>query len=291
MNSKHNVSYVLFSVALIAIISACSASQTERQPPNADPVVTATSIPVSTLTAITAIAPTTAPTATSPAPEPSEISPAVEGNQIAFNGISFAIPDGMASGTHNEIVPQTSPNETMFVWPQHTKIVLQGYVLQSQNQPQILIFPVNEYETMSNDPAASQYDAKTMITTLQNILNTQQFPSEGYFPFLPDQHATQVFHVQEKILSFQNGNGIRYITEFSQAHYPTHSRELPMMGNITCQLSCQFSSLNCFPLLRRKTTLSIRLIWLQRLLNSISRKAQNRTVRIHLPRLLRLWII
>ena len=37
---------------------------------------------------------------------------------------------------------------------------------------------------------------------------------------LPDQKAAQVFHAAEKILPFQNGTGIRYITQYSQAHFP-----------------------------------------------------------------------
>lgn len=135
---------------------------------------------------------------------------------------SFILPTELASGTQKETVPQTSPDEPMQIWPAHTKIVLQGYPLQdTAYQPQILIFPANEYQQMSKDPASSEYDARTMIGSLQSILSTQRFPLQGYYlPALPDQHARQIFHAQETILSFKNGNGIRYITEYSQAAFP-----------------------------------------------------------------------
>ena len=45
--------------------------------------------------------------------EPSATSPASNGTQVSYMGTSFTIPFGLANGTQNEIVPQTSPNEPM----------------------------------------------------------------------------------------------------------------------------------------------------------------------------------
>jgi hypothetical protein len=165
---------------------------------------------------------TPTPIVASTLPAASATSPASNGTEVSYMGTSFTIPFGLANGTQNEIVPQTSPDEPMQIWPAHTKIVLQGYPLQdTPYKPQILIFPADEYQQMSNDPASSEYDARTMISSLQSILSTQKFPLQGYYlPTLPDQHARQIFHAQETILSFKNGNGIRYITEYSQAAFP-----------------------------------------------------------------------
>ena len=153
---------------------------------------------------------------------PANSSEVSTGTVISSMETSFILPTELASGTQNETVPQTSPDEPMQIWPAHTRIVLQGYPLQdTAYKPQILIFPADEYQQMSNDPASSEYDARTMISSLQSILSTQKFPLQGYYlPTLPDQHARQIFHAQETILSFKNGNGIRYITEYSQAAFP-----------------------------------------------------------------------
>jgi hypothetical protein len=106
-------------------------------------------------------------------------------------------------------------------------MVLQGYPLQGTTyEPQISIFPAGEYAQMDQDVA------KLRIERLQNILNTHNFSpqpipdifitnrSQEELPFLPNEHAGQVFHAQEKFLSFQNGSGIRYVTQLSQAAFP-----------------------------------------------------------------------
>ena len=163
---------------------------------------------------------TPTPIVTFTLPAASATSPASNGTETSYMGTSFTIPFGLANGTQNEIVPQTSPNEPMLVWPTYTKIVLQGYPLQDTlYKPQILIFPADEYQKMSADPAASQGDATTTISTLQYILSTQKFIFQDPLPMLPDQHAYQLLYAQETILSFKNGSGIRYITSYSQAAY------------------------------------------------------------------------
>jgi hypothetical protein len=185
-------------------------------------------------------------TAVLPAPTESPTSsvpltaiPGADGVSVSAAGVTFNLPLGLASGAQVEVVPVTSPEETMQVWPQYLKFTLQGYNLPNTlYAPQILVFPVAEYQRMSNNPVASQYDAQTMVANLQEILTTRQIagwkaviPMEGmnqgnYLPVLPDQHAAQVFHTQEKLLTFQGGSGLRYVTAFSQAHYPAVGPEL-----------------------------------------------------------------
>ncbi len=168
---------------------------------------------------------TPTPIVTPTLPELPATSPASSGTDVSHMGTSFTIPVGLANGTQNEIVPKTDADAPLVVWPEHTKIVLQGYPLQgTMYQPQIMVFPADEYQKMSSDPETSMYDARSMITTLQYIIATGNFPTQPQvpdrLPALPDQHAMQVFHAQETILSFKNGNGIRYITEYSQAAFP-----------------------------------------------------------------------
>ena len=144
---------------------------------------------------------------------------------ISDMGTSFAYPFGLANGTQDTIVPQSSSDE---IWksPAHVQFILQGYPLQNTTyQPQISIYPADQYAQLGDRP-------KLIIERLQNILQTQSFspqPVPDMFittrpqeelPFLPIQGAGQVFHAQEKILSFQNGSGIRYVTQLSQAAFP-----------------------------------------------------------------------
>ena len=176
---------------------------------------------------------TPTPIVISTQPAPSATSPASNSADVSYMGTSFTIPFGLAQGTQNEIVPRAASSDpnvaALNVWPEHIKIVLQDYPLQGKMyEPQILVFPADEYQKMSADPEISMYDARSMITTLQYIIATDNFPSQDVdtlpttnpLPTLPDWHAQQIFHAQETILSFKNGNGIRYITSYSQAAFP-----------------------------------------------------------------------
>jgi len=137
-------------------------------------------------------------------------------------GTSFVFPPGLGDGTEDAVIAQT---EGMgYTDPQHIEITLVNYPLEGTTyKPRISVFPAKELAQM--DPSCS----KVNIDGLENILKTGQFSLadplpcnsvEDSLPFAPHQGASQVFHVQEKILSFQNGSGIRYITDYSQAHYP-----------------------------------------------------------------------
>jgi DNA-binding CsgD family transcriptional regulator len=137
-------------------------------------------------------------------------------------GTSFVFPPGLGDGTENELVPQSTGYQ---VWPQHVKISLVGYPLQKPDTaytPQILVFPADVYRHVDQC-------AEGQIQGLETILQTgaialpEPLPctfNPDTLPFLPDQKAAQVFHAAEKILPFQNGTGIRYITQYSQAAFP-----------------------------------------------------------------------
>lgn len=216
MKFQRKIHYALFVVTLMIsfIASACGEVQVEIQTPMPTRVPTEL-IPPTELAS---------PTVTA---EPT--GPSFDGTTVSFSGVSFTLPAGMATGTQTEIVPATppgEPNQPVFdIWPQHVKITLQGYPLQGTTyQPQIMVFPVDEYLKMGSDPETTLYASQVMIDGLNLILDTGNFPApderQGAFPFLPGENARQVFHAQKTILSFQNGNGIRYLTQFSQAAVP-----------------------------------------------------------------------
>jgi DNA-binding CsgD family transcriptional regulator len=137
-------------------------------------------------------------------------------------GTSFIFPPGLGDGTENEVVPAASGYAT---FPQHIRISLVDYPLQGQDTlhtPQIEVFPAAEYRALHACIEAE-------MSGLENILSTQNASlpvqstcafSPDALPMLPDQHAAQVFHALEKTLPFQNGSGVRYITQYSQAHFP-----------------------------------------------------------------------
>jgi hypothetical protein len=115
-------------------------------------------------------------------------------------------------------VPAGADGPLWDVLPQHQRITLQGYpVTDHLLQPQIFVYPVAglaEYNEAAGQRAAD----------LQALLESE-LPAER-MPFLPLFNAAQVMHAQVQYLDFENGRGVRYLTQFDQAPLPINSFEL-----------------------------------------------------------------
>jgi hypothetical protein len=97
--------------------------------------------------------------------------------------------------------------------PEHSRLVLIGYPLQDTLfRPQVHVFRASEYAQYT------EYTGK-IISALQasQFLDGQPLP-EG----LPD----GPFNAHVRSVSFANGRGIRYLTQFDQAVMPVNNREL-----------------------------------------------------------------
>jgi hypothetical protein len=127
----------------------------------------------------------------------------------------------MASGFAIETVDAVSAGENVPYWemlPSYTLITLQGYPIDNHlMQPQIFIYPVEEL-TQVNEGAAQ------MVASLQTLIQSpQELPN---MPFLPLYNAGQVMHTHLQYLDFQDGEGLRYLTHFSQGIVPINNYEL-----------------------------------------------------------------
>jgi hypothetical protein len=161
-----------------------------------------------TLQAFTSVAPAT------PIP--------ISGTVIALNNISFVIPTGIGNGAQAEAIPASlDPNAPYWdIHPAYTEIPLAGYVLQNTfHQPKIYIYPADEY-------AKVHEGAADIISRMQELLANQNAPMPQNMPFMPLFNAGQVFHSNEKFLTFQNGTGVRFLTQFAQAPFPVNNHDL-----------------------------------------------------------------
>ena len=68
--------------------------------------------------------------------------------------------------------------------------------------------------------------ARAEIETLQSLLETRPPAPENEIPLLPLINAAQVFHTQVKYLDFQNGRGVRFITQYSQDVAPVTNQNI-----------------------------------------------------------------
>lgn len=185
-------------LVVVVLLSACSTTGTTTTQP--DP--TATSAPVATVEPIATIATTAVPVTTG--------SP-----QISLDT------SGIAAGFQTETIAAVTEAEGGPYWgvmPEYTLLTLQNYPISNHLlTPQIFIYPVEELQTVNEG-------TKPIVTSLQTLIQSPQEISP--MPFLPLLNAQQVIHAHVQYLDFQDGQGVRYLTQFDQAFIPINNYEL-----------------------------------------------------------------
>ena len=145
------------------------------------------------------------------------------GTTITVNNISFVIPTKIGNGAQAETIEAVPPSNDAPWWdiaPAYNKYLIQGYPLSNTfHEPAIYVYPVDEYVQMNNDVA-------TLVGQLKTIISSQGQPLPENLPFLPTFNAAQVFHSNEQVQKFQNGTGIRFLTQYAQAPYPVNNNSL-----------------------------------------------------------------
>ncbi len=194
----------LIGILLVTLACGISSPATPAQP-GVETIVAAT------FEALTAAAPAT------------QIPREASGTTIAINNISFVIPTGIGSGAQAETIEAVPPSDDMPWWevgPNYNKYTIQGYPLsETFHTRTIYVYPVDEYIQVSQDIA-------TLFDKLKTIINSPEQPLPENLPFLPAFNAAQMFYSNEQTLKFQNGAGIRYLTQYGQAPYPVNNNGL-----------------------------------------------------------------
>jgi hypothetical protein len=145
------------------------------------------------------------------------------GVTVSANGVNFLIPIGLGTGAQAELIPEVT-EQTGAPWeiaPAFSKFTLQGYPLQGKFfEPQILVYPAQEFETASAGATQS-------LQKLRAILAIPSAPlTEDSIPGIPTFNAGQVFISNMQVVSFQNGSGVRVLTQYAQYFAPANNLEL-----------------------------------------------------------------
>lgn len=135
----------------------------------------------------------------------------------------ISVPEELASGIEQEIVPASDPEQNAPFWtlyPQYTRLTLTDYVVEnSLHEAQILIFPVEELIDL-NGEAARQ------VEQLRNLLDERPEAVEGKLPALPLFNAAQMMSAKLDYVDFASGSAVRYVTQYAQAAIPINNYEL-----------------------------------------------------------------
>lgn len=206
---------LLFTLLILSLASCNTLTPTAELPTLPLPTEVPTAAPLPTDTAVPP-APTLEPTAV-PTQAPIEI----PGTSVEFNGVSFRLPTGVGSTITGEIIPAaTDPNLPFFGQnPTQIQISLPDYVLQERlHQPRLIVSPIAGYQELGQA-------FTDRFAELQSVIDTRPADLET-MPFIPFFNAMQVFHTTPVYLDFQNGSGVRYLTQYDQAYMPISNNSL-----------------------------------------------------------------
>jgi hypothetical protein len=167
----------------------------------------------------TQIPATLAPSATSTMQQPS-----FEGVGVAIDPLSIVLSPGLASGSRGLQFPCNDDESVSPPWgmtPSHVQLKLEGYLLQGKfHEPQIYVYPAQAYAEIV--PLAFE-----SVQRLNNILGNTGAPiNEEQLPAIPLFNAQQVFASNIQVISFQNGQGVRFLTEYAQYAASANNQDL-----------------------------------------------------------------
>jgi hypothetical protein len=161
----------------------------------------------------------TAPTAT--AISATDTPTRTSGTSVTFEYASFVVPGEVANGASPELVPAVGADggAPWEVAPAHLRFMLSGYTLQDKfHEPRILVYPAEEF-AQAHEEAAEQIDR------LRKALAGSPLLKET-LPRIPFFNAGPLLAANIQLIPFQNGRGVRVLTQYAQYSAPINNREL-----------------------------------------------------------------
>jgi uncharacterized protein YraI len=152
---------------------------------------------------------------------------------VSFDGMSFQYAPSLAARVSQEIIPATA-KAGMFGTPSpaHTRFTFEGGPFpapvdpelpwQWHNSAEILIYPTSGFGSRD----WLDVTANERMRALGQLLAEQPSRFEAEFPALPLNNAAQAIHAQIHYLDFQNGRGVRFLTQHAQEARPISNQEL-----------------------------------------------------------------
>lgn len=209
---------IFFSLFLLVILACDMSVQIGSSPSPAlqptNTVILETAISISLTATASSIPATVVPT---------ELPVYFEGVELAVDPLHIILPPAVASGARSIQSPRVEGGNAAAweVTPGHIQLKLEGYLLQDRfHEPQIYVYPAQAYGEMF--PAAFE-----SIHRLDNILYAPGGPLlNDQLPQVPFFNAGPVFTSNVQVLPFQNGQGVRSLTEYAQYNAPANNHEL-----------------------------------------------------------------
>lgn len=169
--------------------------------------------------------PTTAlPPTASADPTPTPPAGSLPGTAVSFDRLSMVVPAGVAASATGTLVPEAT-GDSVAPWdvaPQHIRLALEGYALQEKfHQPAVYVYPAQAYAELQERGSAAQSLERLRAVLAQGaMVNVKELPEIPFF------NISQAMAAQVKVIPFQNGRGVRMLTEYAMARAIINNHEL-----------------------------------------------------------------
>jgi len=170
--------------------------------------------------------PILSPTATLPLPESTPTASSTIGLQPELN---ISLNPALAANIWKQSSKDSRDIVAAEAKPEFPVYTLEGYPLQSLVKPRIFVLRVNDEEASGE---ATAKNIANLREILQNKPDLGAYPLAGvnrpryYVPWLVPINAGPIMYAQVEYLDFQNGVGVRYLTQYAQALSVVNNREL-----------------------------------------------------------------
>ena len=210
---KKQTWFAVLGVVMTTLGCTFSISSPETPtPPHVDEVATVVTTVTTTLQALTATPSESVST---------EAATQAGGTPISFENVSFSVPAGLADSANTDKMTAVESNSAApwDIAPTHLRFTLAGYPLQDKfHEPRIFVYPADEY-AQGNPAAAEQIDRLKKILAGGTIL-------QETLPTVPSFNAASQIAASIQTIPFQNGSGVRFLTQYAQYAAPINNREL-----------------------------------------------------------------
>src|SRR5512146_953157 len=203
----HNLRTILPALGMTMLILACALVGTPAPLPSGENV--------STIVAATIQALTPAVSTVAVVPQATEApTQAAQGVPVNYKNVSFVLPIAAAP----ETVPASS-DQNAPPWdagPEHIHFRFDGYNVpaDSFSVTQIDIFPAQPYANANAGGNISLQRLQGVLGNPNAALTNDNLPQVPYF------NAASLFAAQVKRIHFQNGDGVRVVSQYGQAYGP-----------------------------------------------------------------------
>jgi len=163
------------------------------------------------------------PATTSPSATPTVSQPSFEGVEVSVDPLTMILSPGLTSGVRGSQIPRADGQDLPYweLTPGHTEIKLEGYLLQGKfHEPQIYVYPALGYAQLVPAAFESMHRLRNIMNKPETSISADQLPAVPFF------NAAQIFASNVQDISFQNGDGVRFLTEYAQYAAPVNNHEL-----------------------------------------------------------------